>query len=606
MDVQVKSETNATPLPQRNPKGGNANQNVSGPGANPNQQQNQPQQQQENQENGMVDKKPRFERGPGGPQGGQGGQMGGNRGNRENNRGGRGRFGGRNQGGRNMNRGGGPGGDKNENDMGGGNDNRGGDRNENRGERRDFRDRNDDRRGGGDRGRKGEDYMLQQKLKNMSGSTHELPPIETEETKFSGRNRLYIGNLTNDVTEEEIRELFKPFGEINEAFINAEKNFAFLKVDYHANAERAKRELDGYMRKNRPLRVRFAPNATIVRIKNLTPYVSNELLFKAFEIFGPVERAVIIVDDRGKPTGEGIVEFARKAGAMAAIRYCTDKCFFLTSSLRPCVVEPFEINDDTDGLPDKSMNKKTQEFFKARQVGPRFAEIGSFEHEYGTRWKQLHELFKQKHEALKRELQMEEEKLEAQMEYARYEHETELLREQLRKREEARERQKMEWEMKERQVEEIRTREEEQMRRQEEDMQLRMNRQDEELRRRQQENTLFMQAQQLNSLLDQQEINQGGNNGPNNNNSNDRKGGFGEGNNMNRNFSFSGGNNMGQGNQDQGFIPFNIGQNKPNRFDDQNQGGGMGQMNQQSQQQRGNNRPWDRRGDDFQNKRRRF
>ena len=54
---------------------------------------------------------------------------------------------------------------------------------------------------------------------------------------------------------------------------------------------------------------------------------------------------------------------------------------------------------------------------------------GSFEYEYGTRWKQLFELRKQKEEALAREMKMEEEKLEAQMEYAKYEHETEMLRE---------------------------------------------------------------------------------------------------------------------------------------------------------------------------------
>lgn len=37
------------------------------------------------------------------------------------------------------------------------------------------------------------------------------------------------------------------------------------------------------------------------------------------------------MDDRGKSTGEGIVEYARKAGALTAIRYCTEKCFFLTA-----------------------------------------------------------------------------------------------------------------------------------------------------------------------------------------------------------------------------------------------------------------------------------
>lgn len=145
------------------------------------------------------------------------------------------------------------------------------------------------RRGFGNRdGRRGEDFMIQQRMKQLSGSTHELPPIEHTEVKFSGRNRLYVGNLPQDVKEEDLREWFKPFGEINEAFVNNEKNFAFLKVDYHANAERAKRELDGSMHKNRPIRIRFAPNATTIRVKNLTSFVTNELLHKAFEVFGAV------------------------------------------------------------------------------------------------------------------------------------------------------------------------------------------------------------------------------------------------------------------------------------------------------------------------------
>lgn len=216
----------------------------------------------------------------------------------------------------------------------------------------------------------------------------------------------------------------------------------------------------------------------------------NNFHFDHFQI----ERAVIVVDDRGKPTGEGIVEFARKSGAMAAIRYCSEKCFFLTSSLRPCVCEIYEHNDLTDGYPEKSLNKKGPDFFKSRQCGPRFAETGSFEHEYGTRWKQLHELYKQKSDALKREMIMEEEKLEAQMEYARYEHETEMLRDQLRARELDREQRKNEWEMKERFAEEQRSKTEEQVRRAQEEMAVRMNRQEDELRRRQQENTLFMQV----------------------------------------------------------------------------------------------------------------
>lgn len=68
---------------------------------------------------------------------------------------------------------------------------------------------------------------------------------------------------------------------------------------------------------------------------------------------------------------------------------------------------------------------------------------------------------------------------------------------ELRQREADRERQKREWEMKERQQEEQRRVDEDMMRRQQEEMQLRMLRQEEEMRRRQQENTLFMQVGEL-------------------------------------------------------------------------------------------------------------
>nr|CAD7426510.1 unnamed protein product [Timema monikensis] len=345
-----------------------------------------------------------------------------------------------------------------------------------------------------DRGMRSQDDRLNERLAALAAPTHDLPPQDVSEKKFSGRCRLYIGNLTNDVTEEEMQQLFSPYGETSELFVNKEKNFAFIRMDYRASAEKAKRELDGSLRKGRPLKVRFAPHSAAVKVKNLTQWVTNELLERAFSVFGEIERAVIIVDERGKSQGEGIIEFARRPGAQMALRRCNEGCFFLTASLRPVVVEPFEQMDDVDGYAEKNLPKKNPDYYKAREHGPRFAVPGSFEHEYGSRWKQLYDLFKQKEEALGREMKMEEEKLEAQMEYARYEHETEILREQLRQRELDRERQKREWEMKERQAEEQRLADEERMRRSQEEMSLRMHHQEEELRRRQQENTLFMQV----------------------------------------------------------------------------------------------------------------
>jgi len=69
-----------------------------------------------------------------------------------------------------------------------------------------------------------------ERVMSISGPTHELPPQDTTEKKFSGRNRLYVGNLTNDVTEEEIQTLFQKYGEISELFVNKEKSFAFLRM----------------------------------------------------------------------------------------------------------------------------------------------------------------------------------------------------------------------------------------------------------------------------------------------------------------------------------------------------------------------------------------
>lgn len=72
--------------------------------------------------------------------------------------------------------------------------------------------------------------MLANKLKDLTGPIHDLPPLEQSEVKFNGRSRLYIGNITSDVTEEEINNLFGQFGETAELFLNKEKNFGFIKM----------------------------------------------------------------------------------------------------------------------------------------------------------------------------------------------------------------------------------------------------------------------------------------------------------------------------------------------------------------------------------------
>lgn len=79
------------------------------------------------------------------------------------------------------------------------------------------------------------------------------------------------------------------------------------------------------------MRVRFATHSAALSVKNLSPYVSNELLEEAFSQFGVIERAVVVVDDRGRSTGKGIVEFGSRVAAKKALDRCNDGVFLLTA-----------------------------------------------------------------------------------------------------------------------------------------------------------------------------------------------------------------------------------------------------------------------------------
>lgn len=96
-------------------------------------------------------------------------------------------------------------------------------------------------------------------------------------------------------------------------------------------AEIAKVELDNMPLRGKQLRVRFACHSASLTVRNLPQFVSNELLEEAFSMFGQVERAVVIVDDRGRPSGKGIVEFSGKPAARKALDRCSEGSFLLTT-----------------------------------------------------------------------------------------------------------------------------------------------------------------------------------------------------------------------------------------------------------------------------------
>lgn len=280
------------------------------------------------------------------------------------------------------------------------------------------------------------------KLRELQAPTIELPPIDHAEKRFSQRNKIFIGNLKPGLTEKHLKDMLKEFGEIDDLFYNETKHFCFVKFDFRPNAERCKSRLDGKdVGDGWLMKVRFAPGHATIKVKNLGPMVSNELLHRAFSVFGPVERATVQVEgERARTTGEGIVEFLSKKVAQEALIACHEGHFVLTRSMIPVVAEPYEIVDNEDGLPDNSLNRRDELFLFEREIGPRFIQPGTFEAKFCEKYKQLTELRKEKQAALEREMKLEEEKLWAQMDFARHQYETEVLREQLRQREEESER----------------------------------------------------------------------------------------------------------------------------------------------------------------------
>ncbi|MXQ81274.1 hypothetical protein E5288_WYG005932 [Bos mutus] len=259
--------------------------------------------------------------------------------------------------------------------------------------------------------------------------------LKPGEKTYTQRCRLFVGNLPTDITEDDFKRLFERYGEPSEVFINRDRGFGFIRLESRTLAEIAKAELDGTILKSRPLRIRFATHGAALTVKNLSPVVSNELLEQAFSQFGPVEKAVVVVDDRGRATGKGFVEFAAKPPARKALERCGDGAFLLTTTPRPVIVEPMEQFDDEDGLPEKLM-QKTQQYHKEREQPPRFAQPGTFEFEYASRWKALDEMEKQQREQVDRNIREAKEKLEAEMEAARHEHQLMLMRQDLMRRQE--------------------------------------------------------------------------------------------------------------------------------------------------------------------------
>jgi len=72
------------------------------------------------------------------------------------------------------------------------------------------------------------------------------------------QSKLYVGNLGFSVTNEELKALFSNHGEVKESKLIEGKGFAFVEMSNQAEAEAAKKTLNGSDFKGRKLKVDMA------------------------------------------------------------------------------------------------------------------------------------------------------------------------------------------------------------------------------------------------------------------------------------------------------------------------------------------------------------
>jgi RNA recognition motif-containing protein len=80
---------------------------------------------------------------------------------------------------------------------------------------------------------------------------------EEREVTMPG-SKLYVGSLSDSVTNEELKELFSKYGEVKELNLIKGRGFGFVEMSNQSEAEKAKEALNGSEFKGSTLKVEEA------------------------------------------------------------------------------------------------------------------------------------------------------------------------------------------------------------------------------------------------------------------------------------------------------------------------------------------------------------
>ncbi|XP_036380177.1 uncharacterized protein LOC118774789 isoform X2 [Megalops cyprinoides] len=134
--------------------------------------------------------------------------------------------------------------------------------------------------------------------------------------------KIFVGNLSEDTTAEQLRALFSQYGKISECDVL--KKYGFVHMEDKAEAEEAIRRLHHHQLNGQTINVEMSrgktKNSTKLHVGNISSSCTNQELRAKFEEYGPVVECDIVKD-------YAFVHMERVEDAMEAINGLDNTAF---------------------------------------------------------------------------------------------------------------------------------------------------------------------------------------------------------------------------------------------------------------------------------------